>query len=156
MKIKPSEKAPDFTLQNTDGKKITLSNIIGDNNIVLLFFPLAFTSTCTQEMCTMRDNMKMYNSLDARLIGISVDSFFTLNEFKKAENLNFTLLSDFNKKTSKEYGALYEDYFGMHGVSKRAAFVINREGEVVYEEILQDSGNLPDFDAIQETLSSLN
>lgn len=156
MKIKAGEKAPDFTLQDTEGEKITLSNIIGDNNVVLLFFPLAFTSTCTHEMCTMRDNMKMYNSLDARLIGISVDSFFTLKEFKKAENLNFTLLSDFNKEVSEKYGALYGDYFGMQGVSKRAAFVIDKEGEVVYQEILEDAGNLPDFEAIRETLSSLN
>ena len=155
MKIQAGEQAPDFTLQNTEGKKVTLSNEIGKNNIVLLFFPLAFTSTCTEELCTMRDNMKLYNALDAKLFGISVDSFFTLKEFKKAENLNFTLLSDFNKEVSENYGVLYDDYFGMQGVSKRSAFVIDREGDVVYEEILEDSGNLPDFEAIEQALSSL-
>lgn len=155
MKIEAGEQAPDFTLQNTEGQKVTLSNEVGESNIVLLFFPLAFSSTCTQELCTIRDNMKLYTSFDATLFGISVDSFFTLKEFKKAENLNFSLLSDFNKEVSADYGALYDDYFGMKGVSKRAVFVINREGEVVYEEILEDSGNLPDFDAIEETLSSL-
>jgi peroxiredoxin len=104
----------------------------------------------------MRDNMKLYNSLDAKIIGISVDSFFTLKEFKKTENLNFTLLSDFNKEVSENYGVLYEDYFGMKGVSKRAAFVINKDGEVAYAEVLDDSGNQPDYDAIQKTLSEIN
>jgi peroxiredoxin len=156
MDIKTGQEAPDFTLQNTEGEKITLSDYIGEKNIVLLFFPLAFTSTCTVEMCTMRDNMKLYNSLDAKIIGISVDSFFTLKEFKKTENLNFTLLSDFNKEVSENYGVLYEDYFGMKGVSKRAAFVINKDGEVAYAEVLDDSGNQPDYDAIQKTLSEIN
>lgn len=155
MKIKAGEKAPDFTLQNTEGQKITLSNEVGKSNILLLFFPLAYTSTCTQELCTMRDNMKLYSSLDATIYGISVDSFFTLKEFKKSENLNFQLLSDFNKEVSAEYGALYEDFFGMKGVSKRAAFIIDREGDVVYEEILEDAGNLPDFESIREVLSEI-
>lgn len=156
MKIATGDKAPDFILQNTDGEKIALDAQSGDKNVVLLFFPLAFTSTCTEEMCTMRDNVKLYNSLDAKLFGISVDSFFTLKEFKKSENLNFTLLSDFNKKVSKRYGTLYEDFFGMKGVSKRAVFVIDKEGTVQYAEVLEDAGQQPDFDAIQQTLSDLN
>ncbi|MDZ7680333.1 MAG: redoxin domain-containing protein [Fodinibius sp.] len=89
--------APDFTLQNTEGQEITLSDFRAKKNVVLLFFPLAFTGTCTKELCTTRDNMKLYNSLDAEVIAISVDSFFTLKEFKKGHNLNFTLLSDFNR-----------------------------------------------------------
>lgn len=156
MTDQQQEKAPDFTLQNTEGEEISLSDYQGDKNVVLLFFPLAFTSTCTDEMCTMRDNMKLYNSLDAKVIGISVDSFFTLKVFKKAENLNFTLLSDFNKEVSKEYGVLYDEFFGMHGVSKRAAFVVDKEGNLAYQEILEDAGNLPDFDLIQETLTELD
>lgn len=152
MSVKTGQEAPDFTLQNTKGEKVSLSNFQGKKKVVLLFFPLAFSSTCTDEMCTMRDNMKMYNSLNARVIGISVDSFFTLGKFKKSENLNFTLLSDFNKTVSKEYGVLYDDYFGMKGVSKRAAFVIDEEGMVTYTEVLEDSGNLPDFDTIREVL----
>ena len=149
------KEAPDFTLQNTEGEKVTLSSFKGEKNVVLLFFPLAFTSTCTNEMHTIRDNMKLYSSLDVKVIGISVDSFFTLKEFKKAENLNFTLLSDFNKEASKKYNTLYDDYYGMQGVSKRAAFIINREGDVVYSEVLADSGELPDFDAIQKELQKL-
>lgn len=148
--------APDFTLQNTEGKKVSLADFRDKKNVVLLFFPLAFTSTCTDELCTIRDNMKMYNSLSAKVIGISVDSFFTLKEFKKSENLNFTLLSDFNKETSKKYNALYNDYYGMHGVSKRAAFVIDKEGKITHQETLEDSGQLPDFKAIQQALADLN
>lgn len=148
--------APDFTLQNTEGEKVSLTDFIGDENVVLLFFPLAFTSTCTDELCTIRDNMKLYSSLSAKVIGISVDSFFTLKEFKKSENLNFALLSDFNKEASKKYNALYDDYYGMHGVSKRAAFVIDKEGKIAHQQILEDSGQLPDFKAIQQALASLN
>ena len=148
-------KAPEFTLQNTDGKEVSLSDFRGDHNVVILFFPLAFSSTCTEELCTTRDNMKLYESMDARVIGISVDSFFALKEFKKAQNLNFTLLSDFNKEVSSDYGVLYDDFFGMKGVSKRASFVIDREGMVRFREVLEDAGKLPDFKAIQRVLDEL-
>ena len=155
MAITVGSKAPFFTLQNTDGKEISLADYKG-KNVVLLFFPLAFSGVCTDELCTVRDNMKLYNAMDASVIGISIDSFFTLKAFKKAENLNFTLLSDFNKKVSPKYDALYDDYFGMQGVSKRATFVIDREGKITYFEILEDSGNLPSFKSIQKNLSSLS
>lgn len=148
-------KAPDFSLQNTEGNTVSLSDFKGGHNVVLLFFPLAFSGVCTREACTIRDNMKLYNAFETKIIGISVDSFFTLKAFKKTENLNFTLLSDFNKDVSKKYEALYDDYYGMKGVSKRAAFVIDREGLVQHQEILEDSGNLPDFKEIQNILSSL-
>lgn len=156
MSLKLDSKAPDFTLQNTEGEKITLSDYRDEKNVVLLFFPLAFTGTCTEELCTTRDNMKLYNSMDAEVIGISVDSFFTLKEFKKAENLNFTLLSDFNKEVSSKYDTLYDEFFGMKGVAKRSAFVIDQEGLVRHKEILENAGELPDFKTIQETLSELN
>ena len=146
------KEAPDFTLQNTDGNDISLSDFKGKQKVVLLFFPLAFSSVCTEELCGVSDNMKLYNSLDAKIIGISVDSFFTLKEFKKAENIKFTLLSDFNKEVSKKYNALYDNYYGMKGVSKRASFVIDKEGKVKHQEILEDAGKLPDFDAIQNAL----
>ena len=149
-------KAPDFTLQNTKGEKVTLSDFQGQANVVLLFFPVAFSSTCTDELCTARDNMKLYDSLEAKVMGISVDSFFCLREFKKSENLNFTLLSDFNKEVSAKYNVLNEDFYGMKGVSKRASFVIDKEGTIRFQEILDDASELPDFKAIQEMLSSLN
>lgn len=148
--------APDFALLDTEGERVRLSDYRGDKNVVLLFFPLAFTSTCTAEMCTMRDNMKMYKALDAKVIAISVDSFFTLKEFKKSENLNFTLLSDFNKNVSRQYNVLYDDFYGMEGVSKRAAFVIDKKGTIVYSEVLGDAGQVPYFDAIQQSLSELH
>ncbi len=153
MAINTGDRVQDFTLQNSDGKEISLSDLVNNKKALILFFPLAFTSTCTEEMCTTRDNMKMYNSLNASIAGISVDSFFTLKEFKKANNLNFTLLSDFNRVVSEQFGVLYEDFFGLKGVSKRAAFVVNQDLFVEYAEVLEDAGNLPDFNAIVSTLS---
>lgn len=147
--------APEFTLQNTSGEKVSLSNYAGNKHVVLLFFPLAFTSTCTEELCHTRDNLKIYSSLDAEIIGISVDTFFTLKEFKQSQNLNFQLLSDFNKTVSEDYDVLYEDFFGMKGVSKRSVFVINKEGRVVHSEILENANELPDFNALQNILTEL-
>lgn len=144
--------APNFTLQNTEGKAVELYEHLNDNKGLLLFFPLAFSSTCTEELCTVRDNMKLYNSFNAKVIGISVDSFFVLKEFKKSQNLNFTLLSDFNKEVSEMYNVLYDDYFGMVGVSKRATFVIGEQKEITYAEILEDSSRIPDFSSIKEAL----
>lgn len=147
--------APDFTLKDTEGGDVRLSSYKGEKNVLLLFFPLAFTGVCTQEMCSTRDNMKLYEELDAQVLGVSVDSFFTLKEFKKAQNLNFPLLSDFNKDTAANYGALYGEFFGMKGVAKRSAFVIDKQGVIRYTEVLEDAGKLPDFQAIQKTLADL-
>lgn len=154
--IEINSKAPDFTLQNTEGSKISLSTFQGEQNVLLLFFPLAFSDTCTEELCNARDNMKLYESLKAKVIAISVDSFFCLRAFKKAENFNFTLLSDFNKKISKKYNSLYDIFHGMRGVSKRASFVIDQEGIIRFKEILDDAGKLPDFKSIQKTLIQIN
>ena len=152
MALQKGNTAPDFTLKNTDGEEVTLSEQYGDNNVVLLFFPLAFTSVCTEELCHTRDNLKDFEELDAKVFAISVDSFFTLKEFKKSQELNFQLLSDFNKDTAKSYGALYEDFLGFKGVAKRSAFVIDKQGTIQYAEVLEDAGNLPDFDAIKDAL----
>ena len=151
----PGQTAPDFTLKNSAGEDVTLSASKEKENVVLLFFPLAFSSVCTDELCTIRDNMKMYEELNAKVIGISVDSFFTLNEFKKKHNLNMELLSDFNMEVSQAYGALYEEFFGMRGVSKRSAFVVDRNGTVRHAEVSDDAAKLPDFTKIRETLASL-
>jgi len=155
MSTQTNTLAPDFTLQNTNGDEISLSSFKGDKNVVLFFFPLAFTGTCTEELCTTRDNMKLYDSLDAEVIAISVDSFFTLNEFNRNQNLNFTLFSDFNREVAEKYNVLYDDFFGMEGVAKRSAFVIDKEGAIQYQEILEDAGELPDFKKIQETLNNI-
>jgi len=150
------ETAQDFTLPDTNGEKVSLSDFAGEKNVVLIFFPLAFSGVCTKELCSTRDNLKIYNSLDAVVIGISVDSFFALKAFKEANNLNFSLLSDFNKEVSKKYDTLYEDFFGMKGVSKRSVFVIDKKGRITYQEVLENSDELPQFDRVQEALAALN
>jgi len=156
MSLKINEAAPDFKLTNTDKKEVSLSDLKGKNT-VLLFFPLAFTSVCTSELCSIRDNYSIYNQLNAEVYGISVDSLFSLGKFKEEQRLNFNLLSDFNKETSKAYHTLYESFaFGMQGVSKRSAFVIDKNGILKYAEVLENAGQLPDFDAIKTTLQGLN
>jgi peroxiredoxin len=156
MGIQIGATAPDFTLYNTEKNKISLSDFHG-KNVLLLFFPLAFTSTCTTELCSVRDNMDVYSKLNAEIIGISIDSLFVLDKYKKENNFDFTLLSDFNKTTAAAYECLFESFsFDMQGVTKRAAFVIDREGIVRYEEVLDNAGQLPNFDAIRECLNTLN
>lgn len=151
--INIGDKAPDFTLQNTEGEEISLSALKKDGNVVILFFPLAFSSVCTKEVCTTRDNLKIYNALNARVVGISVDSFFTLKAFKVSNNLNFPLLSDFNKEVSKTFGVLDMDFFGMKGVSKRSVFVVGTDGNILHKEILDDVGNMPDLAKVQTVLA---
>ena len=153
--IQPGQEAPDFTLYNTEKQKVTLSNYRG-KNILLLFFPQAFTGTCTKELCSTRDNIALYDQADAQVFGISVDSVFTLARYKEDQQLNFPLLSDFNKETSAGYGTLYDTFvLDMKGVSKRSAFVIDKTGVVRYAEILETASDLPDFAAIQKTLANL-
>ena len=156
MEINVGDKAPNFTLRNTEKAEVSLESYKG-KNVVLLFFPLAFTGVCTTELCTMRDDIATYEGLDAEILAVSVDSLFTLEQFKKAENYNFTLLSDFNKNVSRAYGSLYEDFvLDMKGVSKRSAFVIDKEGVIKYAEVLESAGDLPNFEAVKNTLNNLN
>lgn len=155
MALKVGDKAPAFSLNDTSNEQVSLGDYEG-KNLVVLFFPLAFTSVCTDELCTMRDNMEAYEQLNAEVVAISVDSPFTLGKFKAEQNLNFPLLSDFNKDASNAYGAIYDDFFGMKGVSKRSAFVVDKSGTVRYAEVLDNAGNLPNFEAIKETLGQLN
>ena len=156
MALKKGDQAPTFSLISNDKKEVSLESYKG-KNVVLLFFPLAFTSVCTEELCTIRDNYSTYNDLNASVLAISVDSPFTLDKFKSEQELTFPLLSDFNKDVSRNYGALYEDFvLGMKGVSKRAAFVIDSEGVIQYEEVLDSAGDLPNFSAIKGALETLN
>lgn len=156
MALKKGDKAPAFKLPDSDKKEVSLDNFKG-KNLVILFFPLAFTSVCTTELCNMRDNIADYAVVNADVVAISVDSPFTLDKYKKSENLPFRLLSDFNKEASAAYGSLYENFtLGMKGVSKRSAFVIDKEGTIQYAEVLESAGDLPDFDAVKQTLASLN
>ncbi len=156
MKIETGTKAPEFSLYNSEKNKVSLSDF-KDKNVVLLFFPLAFTGTCTKELCEVRDNISQYNSSNAAVIGISVDSVYTLAKYKEEQHLNFQLLSDFNKEVSISYGSLYQSFgYGMQGVSKRSAFVIDKEGMVRYAEVLENATEIPDFEKIQKTLSQYN
>jgi peroxiredoxin len=155
MELKKGDKAPSFKLFDTDKNEHSLESNNG-KSVVLLFFPLAFTGVCTQELCGVRDDISSYNDLDANVYGISVDSIFSLGKFKKEQNINFSLLSDFNKEVSSLYGALYEEFvLGMRGVSKRSAFVIDSEGTIQYASVSDDAGQLPNFDAIKESLSAI-
>lgn len=155
MAIQIGQTAPDFTLYDTNKQPVTLSEQKG-KTVLLLFFPLAFTSVCTAELCSVRDNYKVYESLNAVPYGISVDSLHSLKKFKEEQGLNFTLLSDFNKEISRAYGSLYEEWgFGMRGVSKRSAFIIDKDGLVQYAEVLENAGEQPDFTAIKEKLAAL-
>ena len=156
MSIQKGQQAPDFTLFNTEKQKVTLAEQKG-KNVVILFFPLAFTGVCTAELCSVRDNIGTYNNTNALVFGVSVDSLFVLDKFRTEQNLNFPLLSDFNKEAAKAYGVLYETFpaFEMAGVSKRAAFVVDKDGVVQYAEVCATPGDLPDFAAIQQTLESL-
>jgi peroxiredoxin len=156
MSVQVGEKAPTFTLVSSEKNQVSLDKYQG-KNVVLLFFPMAFTSVCTEELCSMRDEMSVYQGLDAEILGISVDSPFTLEKFKSEEQLNFPLLSDFNKEVSQNYGAFYEEFvLGLKGVSKRAAFVIDKEGTVRYAEVLDNAGELPNFAGVKQTLEGLN
>jgi glutaredoxin-dependent peroxiredoxin len=156
MKIITGQAAPDFTLYNSEKQKVTLSALQGQN-VLLLFFPLAFTSVCTAELCTVRDNMSWYNSINATVMGISVDALHSLRKYKEDQQFSFTLLSDFNKDVSRAYGSIYEMFgYNMKGVSKRSAFVIDKEGIVRYAEVLENADQVPDFLKINQVLETLH
>jgi peroxiredoxin len=154
MKIEPGQPAPDFSLLDSDKNTVTLSALKG-KNVLLLFFPFAFTGTCTKELCATRDDIASYNNLDALVFGISIDSRFVLAKYKEEQKLNFPLLSDFNKRVSELYGCLYEEFLGMMGVSKRSAFLIDKQGIVRYAEVLENASEIPDFNKIKEVLADL-
>ncbi len=148
--------APNFSLLNTNKELVDLNSLKGQN-VLILFFPLAFTGVCTEELCSIRDNISFYNDTDATVLGVSVDSCFTLEQFKTQQNINFDLLSDFNKEASRAYEAIFDVFpFGeMKGVSKRSAFVVDKEGIIKYAEVLESPGDLPNFEAINKVLLGL-
>ncbi len=155
MVVKVGDKAPNFTLRNTVKEEVSLADYRG-KNVLVLFFPLAFTGVCTDELCTIRDEKAEYDGLNVDVLAISVDSLFTLEKFKAEQNYNFPLLSDFNKDVARAYGSLYEDFvLGMKGVSKRAAFLVDANGIIRYAEVLENAGELPNFNKIKETLKSI-
>ncbi len=155
MPVNEGDAAPDFKLKNQDAEDISLSDYKGEN-IVLLFFPFAFSSVCTIEMRKMQEEFNNNLDIDAQVIGISVDSPYTLKEFRRSNQLNFPLLSDFNKEVSRKYDSLYEKYFpekyNYNGVSKRSAFVIGKNGKIKYKEICPTPGDQPDYDKMKKVI----
>lgn len=155
MQLTKGQPAPSFSLYNSEKAKVSIHDFSG-KNLVILFFPQAFTGVCTTELCSVRDNIGVYSSLNAEVVGISVDSIFTLAKFKEEQGLNFPLLSDFNKEVSQAYGSFYDEFvFDMKGVSRRAAFVVDQSGTIQYAEVLESAGDVPNFDAIQAALAEL-
>ncbi|WP_259065385.1 redoxin domain-containing protein [Mucilaginibacter sp. X4EP1] len=152
MSLQPGQAAPQFKLYSSALKEVSLADFKG-KKVVIHFFPMAFTGTCTTQLCTMRDSFGYYDGLNAIILGISVDSPFTLAKFKEENNYQFDLLSDFNKEVSTAYDAIYENFvFGLKGVSKRAAFVIDENQKIIYAEVLEVATDLPDFSAIAEAV----
>ena len=152
MPVTKGDRAIEFKLSPKPREEINLADYIGKDKIVLLFFPLAFSSVCTEEMCQMRDSWKDYANLNARVFGISVDSPFVTDKFRSDLDIPFPILSDFNKDVSRQYGVLHEDLMGLKGVSKRSAFVIGKDGKVVYSWVSEDPKVKPNFDEIKAAL----
>jgi peroxiredoxin len=158
MALATGNKAPDFALKTKTSSGISevkLSDNIGKNNTVLLFFPLAFTGVCTQEMCDISSGLDTYKDLGAQVYGISVDSPFSQEAWAQKEKIGITLLSDLNKKTAQDYGVLLPDLIGLGSVSARAAFVIDKNGVVQYAETTPTPKDLPNFNAVKSTLEKL-
>ena len=158
MAIPVGSKAPDFSLKSKTASglvDVKLSDNLGSKNTVLLFFPLAFTSVCTQEMCDITSGLNAYSNLGADVIGVSVDSPFSQEAWAQKEKIGIKLASDLNKKTAQAYGVLLDDLIGLGSVAARAAFVIDNKGVVRYSEQTPTPKELPNFNAIKETLTKL-
>lgn len=158
MAIPVGSKAPDFTLKSKQASglvDVKLSNNFGKTNTVLLFFPLAFTSVCTSEMCDITAGLEQYKGMNAEVVGVSVDSPFSQEAWAQKEKIGITLASDLNKKTAEAYGVLLPDLIGLGAVSARAAFVIDKNGVVQYSEQTPTPKDLPNFNAVRETLGKL-
>jgi peroxiredoxin len=154
MAVAVGSKAPEFTLTNQDREAVTLSALRG-KPVVLAFFPAAFSSVCTKELCTFKDSMAQLGKANAQVFGISVDTFFALKAFQDQQKLTFPLLSDFNKTAIRDYGVFNEDMIGLKGIAKRATFVIDKDGIVRHAEVLEDARNEPSYDAVFKVLASL-
>lgn len=163
MAIQVGDHAPDFTLvtKGPEGPAlVTLSEQVGSSNLVLLFFPMAFTGVCTTEFCDITAGLSAYESLNAKVFGISGDNPFAQEAWAKKENIGVTLLSDYEHKVAEAYGVAYTQFLPevnliMGGVSKRSAFVVDKQGVVQYAEVLDHPKDLPNFDAIKAKLQEL-
>jgi glutaredoxin-dependent peroxiredoxin len=154
MSVRTGDKAPAFALPAKPGEVVNVGEHLGRDKVVLLFFPLAFSSVCTKEMCHLRDDWSKWEKLGARVFGISVDSPFVTQKFREQERIPFPILSDFNKDVARQYGVLYEDLMGLRGVAKRSAFVIGEDGAVMYDWVSEDAGKEPPYEEIRAALAA--
>lgn len=148
------DKVSDFELTAHNGDTVKLSEALKDGPVVLAFFPLAFTGVCTDELCEIRDSLKEFENLKATVFGVSVDSRFALAAYAEQQNLNFSLLSDFNKEVAGQFGVLYEEFLGLKGVSKRSVFVINPNLSVCYKWVTDNAKERPDFSEVRQALAN--
>lgn len=156
MSLTIGSKAPDFKLYNSDKKEVSLSDFAG-KNLVIQFFPAAFTGVCTEQLCTSRDSISELNDLNASVVGVSVDMPFSLAVFKEKNQINFDLLSDFNKKMIHDYDMYQVNFaFGMKGVAKRGVVVVDKNGNIAYEETTANPGVQVNFDALRQALKNLS
>jgi peroxiredoxin len=155
MSLQVGQKAPNFKLVDTDKQEVTLDQYKG-KNVILFFFPMAWTGVCTKEMCSVRDDYKAYESMNAVPLGISVDTTFALKHFADENNIKFKLLSDFNKDAIRAYDVVHHDFaFGYKDVAKRSTFVIDKDGIIRFIEILPTPGDFPNLDAIKKAVAEL-
>jgi glutaredoxin-dependent peroxiredoxin len=156
MGLQQGDAAPDVTLVSSDMKPVQLADEWKQGPVVLLFFPLAFTSTCTEELCTMRDDIGSYTGLNARVIATSVDSPFVLQRYKQEVGADYLFASDFNREASTAFGVLRESPLGpgLRNASDRAAFVIGRDGAIRYAWHSTNPSLLPPFDEIKQALAA--
>lgn len=160
MALKVGDKAPDFTLisftPSADPVNITLSSYKGKKNVILFFFPQAFTGVCTTEMCTVSEGIEQYKGLNAEVLGISVDGTFVQKAFAKDNGITVPLLSDFNKDVVKKYDVLLPEFaHGMKGVAKRSVFIVDKGGIIRYAEVTPTPGDMVNFEAIKNAISAL-
>ena len=163
MPLAVGTNAPDFTLstKTADGpKQIKLSDNFGKRNALLLFFPMAFTGTCTTEMCSVGNGLREYDQMNCQIYGISGDNPFAQEAWAQKEKIDVPLLSDYEHKIAREYGVAYDSFLpqmnlGMAGVPKRSAFIIDKSGVIQYAESREDARELPDFNKIKAKLAEL-
>lgn len=157
MSLKVGDKAPDFTLYDTDKKPRSLQEFAGKKT-VLAFFPGAFSGTCTKEMCALRDSLSNLNSLNAQVVGVSVDAPFSNKAFAAQNNLQFPLLSDFSRSALKAYDIVHNDFSGLMGyaAAKRSVFILDKDSVIRYAWVSDNPGVEPNYEEITKALSAIN
>lgn len=153
--LEVGNEAPDFTLLEAPGKSVTLSEELQKGPVVLVFYPADFTSVCQEELCRFRDVLTDYNNMGANVLGISVDGIFSHKAFKEANDIEYPLLSDWDKTVIKDYDIVHEDFVGMKEVAKRSVFVVDTDRTIVYMWVSEDPGKLPPFDDIKMAVTKL-